>query len=166
MVINAITGVSGAGRALHEVFHFPNMNENIKAYKIAVHQHIPEIEQEIGGETLIQFTPHVAPLTRGIISTIVVRPSAPLDLDAIYECYADEPFVRVLGEDIFPDVNQVRGSNFCDFGWKMDERTGNLVIVSAIDNLIGGTAGMGIQCMNVAFGLDERCGLRLPGMAP
>jgi len=166
VVVNAISGVSGAGRALHEVFHFPAMNENVRAYKLAVHQHIPEIEQEIGGRVQVQFTPHVASHSRGILSTIVVRPSRAVDLDAVYACYENEPFVRVLGAGKIPDLNHVRASNFCDFGWVMDDRTGNLIIVSVIDNLVGGTAGMGIQCMNLAFGLDERTGLRLPGMAP
>lgn len=166
VVVNSVSGVSGAGRALHEVFHFPAMNENVRAYKLAVHQHVPEIEQEIGGRVQVQFTPHVASHSRGILSTIVVRPSRPVDLNAVYRCYEQEPFVRVLGEGRIPDLNHVRASNFCDFGWVTDDRTGNLVIVSVIDNLVGGTAGMGIQCMNVAFGLDERTGLRLPGMAP
>ncbi len=166
VVVNSVTGVSGGGRALNEVFHFPTMNENIKAYKLAVHQHIPEIEQEIGGGTLVQFTPHVAPLTRGILSTIAFRPSASIDPAQVFSCYDEEPFVRVLPEGQLPDINQVRGSNFCNLGWKMDERTGNLMVVSCIDNLVGGTAGMGIQCMNVRFGLEERAGLKLPGMAP
>jgi N-acetyl-gamma-glutamyl-phosphate reductase len=165
-VINSVTGVSGGGRAPNEVFHFPNMNENIKAYKLAVHQHIPEVEQELGSRWQVQFTPHVAPLTRGILSTIVLRPSREIDLAELYRCYDDEPFVRVLGEGNIPDINHVRGSNFCDLGWVRDGRTGNVVIVSVIDNLVGGTAGMGVQCMNIAFGLDERTGLRIPGMAP
>ncbi len=166
VVINSVSGVSGAGRKANDVFHFPNMNENVRAYKIATHQHIPEIEQELDFKAQVQFTPHVAPVTRGILSTIVLRPSQSLDVAALYRCYDAEPFVRVLGAGKIPDLNQVRGSNFCDIGWVEDVRTGNIVIVSVIDNLVGGTAGMGMQCMNVAFGLDERAGLRLPGMAP
>ena len=166
IVVNSVSGVSGAGRALHEVFHFPAMNENVRAYKLGIHQHVPEIEQELGGKYTVQFTPHVGSHTRGILSTICLRPSKPIDVAKLYECYADEPFVRVLGEGKIPDLNHIRGSNFCDIGWVSDKRTGNLMIVSVIDNLVGGTAGMGIQCMNVSFGLDERAGLRLPGMAP
>ncbi len=166
VVVNSVTGVSGGGRALAEVFHFPNMNENLKAYKVGIHQHIPEIEQELGFQATVQFTPHVAPLTRGILSTSVLRPTRDIDVAALYKCYDDEPFVRVLPEGQVPDINNVRASNFCDVGWVRDERTGNIVIVSAIDNLVGGTAGMGVQCMNVAFGLDERTGLNFPGMAP
>lgn len=166
VVVNSVSGVSGAGRKANDVFHFPNMNENVRAYKLAVHQHIPEIEQELDFKAQVQFTPHVAPVTRGILSTIVLRPSRAIDVAALYGCYEAEPFVRVLGEGKIPDLNHVRGSNFCDIGWVEDHRTGNIVIVSAIDNLVGGTAGMGMQCMNVAFGLDERTGLRLPGMSP
>lgn len=166
VIVNSVTGVSGGGRALNEVFHFPNMNENLKAYKIGVHQHIPEIEQELGFTAPVQFVPHVAPLTRGILSTSVLRPSRGIDVAELFKCYEEEPFVRVLPEGQVPDINNVRASNFCDIGWVRDERTGNIVIVSAIDNLVGGTAGMGVQCMNVGFGLDERTGLNFPGMAP
>ena len=166
VVVDAVTGVSGGGRALFEGFHFPTMNENLRAYKLTAHQHTPEIEQELGNKVLVQFTPHVAPLTRGILSTITLRPTRPMDVAELYVCYEDEPFVRVLPEGQMPDINHVRASNFCDIGWVMDNRTGNLLIVSAIDNLVGGTAGMGVQCLNIAFGLDERTGLRYAGMAP
>jgi len=166
VVVDAISGISGAGRALHEVFHFPEMNENVRAYKLGVHQHTPEIEQELGGDVMVQFTPHVGPYTRGILSTITFRPRKGLDVAACYERYADEPFLRVLGEGKLPEVRFVRGSNFCDFGWVMDKRTGNLIVVSAIDNLFGGTAGMAVQCMNIMFGLDETAGLNFGGMAP
>ena len=166
VVVNSVSGVSGAGKGLSDVFHFPAMNENVKAYKLGIHQHIPEIEQELGGNWMVQFTPHVAPVTRGILSTIVLRPSRDIDPASLLARYDNEPFVRVLPEGQIPDLNHVRGSNFCDMGFKRDERTGNIVLVSVIDNLCGGTAGMGIQCMNVAFGIDERAGLMLPGMAP
>lgn len=166
VIVDAISGVSGAGRSLHEIFHFPEMNENVRAYKLGVHQHTPEIEQELGGEVMVQFTPHVGPYTRGILSTITLRPLEGLDVAACYERYAKEPFLRVLGEGKLAEVRYVRGSNFCDFGWVMDKRTGNLIIVSAIDNLFGGTAGMAVQCMNIMFGLDETAGLSFGGMAP
>jgi len=166
IVIDSVSGVSGAGRSLNELFHFPNMNENMRAYRIGNHQHIPEIEQEIGGKYQVQFTPHVAPLTRGILTTITLRPSRKIDPGNIYKCYETEPFVRVLPEGQFPEINFVRNSNFCDIGWTYDTRTGNIIIVSAIDNLVGGTAGMGIQCLNVRFGYPEDTGLRFPGMMP
>lgn len=166
VVIDSISGISGAGKTPTEGFHFPEMNENLKAYKLAVHQHTPEIEQELLNKVTVQFTPHVAPLTRGILTTITVRPESLFDPAPFYERYAVEPFIRVLGEGRLPEIRYVRGSNFCDFGWVRDERTGNLLIVSAIDNLMGGTAGMAVQCLNLMFGLDETTGLRWGGMAP
>jgi len=166
VVVDAISGVSGAGRKLLEAFHFPEMNENLLAYKLGVHQHTPEIEQELGNKVMVQFSPHVGPYTRGILSTITARPSGDLDPASSYACYDDEPYVRVLGEGKLAQVGAVRGSNFCEFGWVRDQRTGNLIIVSAIDNLLGGTAGMAVQCLNIMFRLDERTGLNLAGMAP
>ncbi len=166
VVIDSISGISGAGKTPSEAFHFPEMNENLKAYKLGIHQHVPEIEQELLHKMTVQFTPHVAPLTRGILTTITLRPEQVFDPARYYERYADEPFVRVLGAGSLPEIRYVRASNFCDFGWHFDERTGNLLIVSAIDNLMGGTAGMAIQCMNIMFGLDETTGLRWGGMAP
>jgi N-acetyl-gamma-glutamyl-phosphate reductase len=164
IVIDSVSGVSGAGRTPKQNLHFPEMNDNVWAYKVSTHQHIPEIEQEIGG-ALVQFTPHVGPYTRGILSTITYRPSHDVNLDEVYAAYSEEPFVRVLGEGKLPDLSAVRASNFVDFGWVRDARTGNLVIVSAVDNLMGGTAGMAIQCMNLMFGLDERVGLTWGGLS-
>lgn len=166
VVVDAISGISGAGRGLNEAFHFPEMNENLKAYKLAVHQHVPEIEQEVQHRVMVQFTPHVAPITRGILTTITVRPREEFDPAPFFARYEAEPFVRVLGEGVLPEVKHVRGSNFCDIGWVRDKRTKNLLIVSAIDNLMGGTAGMAVQCMNLMFGQDETAGLMHAGMTP
>lgn len=166
VVIDSISGISGAGRSLNEAYHFPEMNENLRAYSIAVHRHAPEIEQELGNKVKVQFNPHVAPLTRGILTTITVHLKKTVNVAAAFARYANEPFVRVLPEGSLPEVKNVRGSNFCDIGWVHDARTGNLVIVSAIDNLVGGTAGMATQCLNLMYGLDERAGLRHAGMAP
>lgn len=165
VIVDSISGISGAGKSLNQNFHFPEMNENVRAYELGTHQHTPEMEQELDRKVQIQFSPHVGPFTRGILSTITVRPKNDIDIDAVYSVYNDEPYVRVLGKDNIPDLNQVHGTNFCDFGWVKDERTGNLIIVSAIDNLVGGTAGMAIQCMNLMFDLDETTGLRLGGMS-
>lgn len=165
IVIDSISGVSGAGRSLAQHYHFPEMNENVWTYKLGRHQHTPEVEQELDHVALVQFNPHVGPYTRGILSTITLRPGGPVDLHACYERYGDEPFVRVLGEGVIPDVTRVRATNFCDLGWVHDERTGNVIIVSAVDNLTGGTAGMAIQCMNLMFGLDETAGLHFGGMS-
>ena len=166
VVADAISGISGAGRSLAEAFHFPEMNENLKAYKLGVHQHVPEIEQELLHKLTIQFTPHVAPITRGILTTITVRPAQDFDPADYYGAYEAEPFVRVLGEGVLPEVKHVRASNFCDIGWVRDKRTGNLLIVSAIDNLMGGTAGMAVQCFNLMFGFAEATGLVQGGMTP
>ena len=166
VVADAISGISGAGRGLKEDFHFPEMNENLKAYKVGLHQHIPEIEQELQHQWQVQFTPHVAPLTRGILSTITVHLSELFDPADYYDCYRDEPFIRVLGENQLAEVKHVRASNFCDIGWVVDKRTKNLIIVCAIDNMMGGTAGMALQCLNLMFGLEETTGLLWGGMAP
>ncbi len=166
IVVDAISGISGAGRSLNDAFHFPEMNENLKAYKLAVHQHTPEIEQALDNRALVQFTAHVAPLTRGILTTITARLESIPSLRSVYACYEGEPFIRVLGEGVLPEAKYVRATNFCDFGWVKDDRTGNLIIVSAVDNLYGGTAGMAVQCLNLMFGLDECAGLVAGGMAP
>ena len=143
------------------------MNENVKAYKVGLHQHTPEIEQELLNKAIVQFTPHIGPYTRGILSTITVHLDEIFDpAPAFAKAYGDEPFVRVLGEGVLAETKYVRGSTFCDFGWVLDERTRNLVLVSAIDNLMGGTAGLAVQCMNIMFGLDEKTGLKYAGMAP
>jgi N-acetyl-gamma-glutamyl-phosphate reductase len=166
IVIDSISGITGAGRTPSETYHFPEINENLRAYNIGKHRHVPEIEQELGYKAMVQFTPHVAPLNRGILSTITVRMSEDVDMSAIYRCYENEAFVRILPEGTTPDIAPVRGTNFCDIGWVSDSRTGNVIIVSAIDNLCGGTAGMALQCMNIMFGMDETLGLGAGGMAP
>ena len=166
IVINSVSGISGAGRTPSEALHFPEMNENFKAYKVAVHQHIPEIEQALNNTWKVQYTPHVAPMNRGIHTTIVLRPTEAFDPADYYGDYANEPFIRVLGEGAAPEVKHVRGTNFIDFGWFHDRRTGNLLLLCAIDNLVGGTSGMAVQCMNLMFDLEETTGLLYGGLAP
>jgi N-acetyl-gamma-glutamyl-phosphate reductase len=166
IVADSISGTSGAGKSLSEALHFSEMNENVWAYKVGVHQHVPEMEQHLENKMMIQFTPHVGPYTRGILSTLTIRLKGSFDVAQCYDAYEAEPFVRVLGEGNLPQVKHVRASNFCDFGWVYDDRTSNLVVVSAIDNLVGGTAGMAVQCMNLMFGIDETSGLLSGGMTP
>jgi len=166
IVADSISGISGAGKSLSDSYHFPEMNENVRAYNLAAHRHTPEIEQELANKVMVQFNPHVGPYTRGILTTLTVRTAGEIPVDELYARYAEEPFVRVLGEGKLPEVKYVRGTNFCDIGWVMDKRTGNLIIVSAIDNLVGGTAGIAVQCMNLMFGHDETLGLQFGGMAP
>ncbi|MDR5659893.1 N-acetyl-gamma-glutamyl-phosphate reductase [Serpentinicella sp. ANB-PHB4] len=166
-IADSKSGVSGAGRTPSEGNLYALCNENMKAYGIGSHRHTPEIEQELskaaGGEMFIQFTPHLAPMTRGILSTIYVKNLKGLDYDAIKSVYSkyygEEPFVRILDKDVYPQTKAVYASNYCDIGFKVDERTKSIIIVSAIDNLVKGAAGQAIQNMNIMFGIDETEGL-------
>jgi N-acetyl-gamma-glutamyl-phosphate reductase len=172
--ITSLSGISGAGRSLREDYHFPETNENARAYRVGTHQHVPEMEQELGRigghDVQVMFVPHTIPMTRGIVTTAIV----PLEkhaneeaLDALYrDYYSDEPFVRVLAQGQYPEARNVRGSNFCDVAVTYDERTNRATALSAIDNLTKGTAGMAVQDMNILFGLDETCGLWFPPLSP
>ncbi|MDA8101325.1 MAG: N-acetyl-gamma-glutamyl-phosphate reductase [Nitrospiraceae bacterium] len=174
IVIDSKSGVSGAGRSPGLSYHFPEANEAFMAYKVGTHRHTPEIEQEIsrlaGSPVTLSFTPHLVPMNRGILTTIYANLLSPMDtgkLHAIYEeCYRSEPFVRVLPVGQFPNVRNVRGSNFCDLGVYADRRTGRAVIVTAIDNLVKGASGQAVQNMNLLMGLEETAGLRFAGLFP
>jgi N-acetyl-gamma-glutamyl-phosphate reductase len=174
IVIDSKSGVSGAGRSPSLAHHYPEVNEGFMAYKIGTHRHTPEIEQELsrlaGAAVTLSFTPHLAPMNRGILSTMyakLVRSTDTGALHALYrEFYRDEPFVRVLPPGQFPNVRNVRGSNFCDIGVYADGRTGRAVIVTAIDNLVKGASGQAIENMNIMTGLDEAAGLKFAGMFP
>lgn len=167
ITINALSGVSGAGRSASVDHSFTEINESVKAYKVGIHQHTPEIEsvcRDFGGkETVITFIPHLIPVTRGIYSTITVIPSAGTT-DALLEeqyrtYYSRAPFVRLLGNTV-PELKSVQHSNYIDIGWKLYERNNQLIIHSAIDNLVKGASGQAIQNMNLLFGFDETEGLR------
>ncbi len=168
IIIDAKSGVSGAGRAPKQPFHFPECTENFKAYRVASHQHIPEIEQELGRlagtEIKVSFTPHLVPMVRGILSTIYLkleRQKTEEELAGLYQnFYAGCPFVRVLDAPVLPETRLVRGSNYCDIALKMDRRTGRLIIVSAIDNLVKGASGQAVQNMNIMLDLAEDTGLK------
>ncbi|WP_130859404.1 N-acetyl-gamma-glutamyl-phosphate reductase [Gracilibacillus phocaeensis] len=167
IIIDAKTGVSGAGRGLSQNVHFSEMNENFRAYKIGEHKHIPEMEQtltETANEPVqIVFTPHIVPMTRGIMSTIYVdlkdSYTTKYVVDMYQAYYQEDPFVRVRKEGVFPSTKEVYGSNYCDIGLYADERTGKLIIVSVIDNLVKGAAGQAIQNMNIMYGWEEKTGL-------
>ncbi len=167
VVVDAKTGVSGAGRTPRQIFHFPECTENLQAYRVGRHQHTPEIEQllsSLSGEAVrITLTPHIVPMARGIFCTIYLRlrrSTAPDELDAAYrQFYKGRPFVRVLPQPCLPETRLVRGSNFCDLGICLDERSGSLIILSAIDNLVKGAAGQAVQNMNIMMGLPEEVGL-------
>jgi N-acetyl-gamma-glutamyl-phosphate reductase len=168
IIVDAKSGVTGAGRSAKVDNLYCEVNEGFKAYGVGgVHRHIPEIEQELsllaGKELAISFTPHLVPMDRGILSTIYTNPLgkvAASELITLYETFYDgEPFVRVLPEGSFPSTAHVRGSNFCDIGISVDERTGRVIVISAIDNLVKGTSGQAVQNMNLLCGLPETLGL-------
>jgi len=174
LVIDSKSGVTGAGRAAKLGSLYCEANEGFKAYGVASHRHTPEIEQtlsELAGEkVVVNFTPHLLPVNRGILSTIYA------DLDDSYELeplldlyrqmYADEPFVRVLPAGQLPNVAHVRGGNYCDIGVVVDRRTGRVIVVSVIDNLCKGAAGQAVQNMNLMCGLEENMGLKLLPVFP
>ena len=167
IIIDAKSGVSGAGRSLNLGTHFTECNESIKAYKIASHRHTPEIEQELSlfAEEPIQltFTPHLVPMNRGILVTAYGKLKKSLsygDIRSIYEkYYGKEQFIRLLPEGVYPETRWVKGSNYCDINFTIDERTGRIIVIGAIDNLIKGAAGQAVQNMNILFGWDEKTGL-------
>ncbi len=169
IIIDAKSGVTGAGRSLNLGTHFTECNESMKAYAIASHRHTPEIEEQLtsvsdsDSEVLITFTPHLVPMNRGILTTSYAKLKKKISYDevkAVYEkYYGDEYFVRLTKENILPETKWVKGSNFCDIGLKVDERTGRVVVVGAIDNMIKGAAGQAVQNMNIMFDIDEKSGL-------
>lgn len=174
VVIDAISGVSGAGRKPELPTHYSEANENLKAYGVATHRHTPEIEQELsllaGRDLTVTFTPHLAPLTRGILTTVTAtllsRRAAAEILEAFRAYYRTSAFVRVLEEGQLPETKQVLHSNLCDIGVVVDPRTGRVIVVTAIDNLVKGASGQAVQCFNLMAGLDERAGLWMPGLFP
>ncbi len=174
LICDSKTGVSGAGKKPSPTFHYPARYEAMNAYKISGHQHVYEIERELsqiaGEEIRITFTPHVVPLTRGILSTIYAQVKSGLNIKSIQEAYRsyyrDEAFVRIYGPERTLVSTDVRGSNFCNISLNMDERTGRLIVVSLIDNLVKGQAGSAVQNMNILFGLGETAGLLRPPQYP
>lgn len=167
-VVDAKSGVSGAGRSRKETdFLLGELEGGFKAYGVTGHRHTPEIEQELG--RVVRFTPHLLPFARGIHATchVPLRPGADRAevLQAWFEAYRDEPFVRIRGEG-WPSTKEVRGTNACVLAAAFDERTGHAVLVSVIDNLVKGAAGQAVQNLNLMFGLDETAGLPTFGVWP
>jgi len=165
IVINSYSGVSGAGRKVAEDFIYCERNESMKGYGMPRHRHLSEIEEQLGAaassEVIVQFSPHLAPMSRGIATTIIARAKG--TLDAVYstwnEAYADKPFVSVLPSGTFPDTKHVTGTNRADISAVYDPRTGNFVITSVIDNLLKGASGQAVQILNLKFGFEETAGL-------
>ncbi len=165
IIIDAKSGVSGAGRSVNLGVHFNEVNESIKAYKLASHRHTPEIEQElsVSRKLHVTFTPHLVPMNRGILATCYAKLKTNLSYNAVKEIYnkyyENEYFIRMTKKGVFPETKWVKGSNFFDLGFTIDERTGTIIVVGAIDNLVKGAAGQAVQNMNLLFGLDEKTGL-------
>ncbi len=167
MIVDAKSGVSGAGRGLSRGIHFSEVNDNFKAYKVGTHKHIPEIEQIISGldgkTHIIQMVPHLVPMTRGILSSIYIDLDEEVTYEEIYslyqEAYGNQPFIRICDEGRYPETKHVYGTNFCDISFYIDERTKKLVIFSVIDNLMKGASGQAIQNLNVMMGWEQDLGL-------
>ena len=160
VVIDAKSGISGAGRAPSDRTHFSENHGSVAAYGVLNHRHVAEMEQSLG--TTITFVPHLVPLDRGILETIYVKVAGGTTAeridDAFHDAFATEPFVRLTG-DALPEIKHVAWTNFCDIGWRFEAGSRRLVIVACIDNLVKGAAGQALQNFNVAFGFDERTGL-------
>ncbi|MFZ7104452.1 MAG: N-acetyl-gamma-glutamyl-phosphate reductase [Peptococcaceae bacterium] len=174
LIMDSKSGISGAGKSLTQQSHYPDMNDNLLAYKVGSHRHTPEIEQELSAlnsdKIKINFTPHLIPMTRGILSTIYTEAGRAFSLqelqDIYKEYYLDCPFIRIRDINTLPQTKWVLGSNFCDIAPVYDQRTGRVLIISAIDNLVKGASGQAVQNMNIMFGLEETTGLMVPGMYP
>ncbi|HDQ14449.1 MAG TPA: N-acetyl-gamma-glutamyl-phosphate reductase [Sediminispirochaeta sp.] len=178
IIIDAKSGVSGAGRKAVQALHFAEVNESIKAYKVGDHRHTPEIETYLGEvastKVTVQFTPHLVPMNRGILTSAYLRPESgrasgydDSKLQELYRSfYPGEPFVRILPPKVYPETRWVRGSNYIDIGIRWDQRTGNIMVLGAIDNLVKGAAGQAVQNMNIRFKLPEAMGLESPPLFP
>jgi len=174
LIADSKSGVSGAGRGVSLAVHYCEVNEGFKAYKVAEHRHTPEIEQELsllaGTSLRINFTPHLVPMSRGILSTVYASVEAGVSAQRIDEAfhafYSGASFVRLCGKGEFPSTLQVRGSNHCDLGWRYDARTERVIVVSVIDNLTRGASGQAVCNMNLMCGFPEETGLSAPPWQP
>ena len=174
IIIDSKSGVTGAGRKADIAVSFCEVNEGFKAYGIGTHRHTAEIEQELslaaGNKIKVNFTPHLLPVDRGILTTVYARLSKKTDTSSVLniykKMYKDEPFVSVLEEGTFPNIKDVRGTNFCHIGIKVVPRTNTLIIVSVIDNLVKGASGQAVHNMNIMMGFDETAGLESPALFP
>jgi N-acetyl-gamma-glutamyl-phosphate reductase len=174
IIIDAKSGVSGAGRSLNLATHFTECNESIKAYKVMSHRHTPEIEQELseinGSDINILFTPHLVPMNRGILCTCYGNLKEQFNFDEIKQVfekyYSKENFIRLKKKGVLPETRWVKGSNYCDIGFTIDKKASKIIIIGAIDNLIKGAAGQAVQNMNIMFNLEETMGLKSIPMFP
>ena len=170
IIVDSKSGVSGAGRSANIATLFTEVNESFKAYNILKHRHTPEIKQEIdklsNSNINLVFTPHLLPINRGILSTIYldakIKTTEKEIIEMYKEFYKDSPFVRVIEE--LPEIKNIKNTNICEISIRYDEENGNIVVISAIDNLIKGAGGQGVQSMNIMFGFDEMEGLEFLSM--
>ena len=174
IIVDAKSGTSGAGRSAKVPNLFCEVNENIKAYGVTTHRHTPEIEEQLGyaakEEVLINFTPHLVPMQRGILVTAYADLTKEVsygEVKAVYDkYYKKEQFIRVLDKDVCPETRWVEGSNYVDVNFKIDERTNRIIMMGALDNLVKGAAGQAVQNMNLVFGMPENLGLTQIPMFP
>lgn len=179
LIVDAKSGTSGAGRGAKVNNLYCEVNENMKAYSIASHRHTPEIEEQLGyaagRKITVSFTPHLVPMNRGILATeyasLIKNPDGSYPdaekIRSVYEkYYGGEKFIRLLEQGVFPETKWVEGSNYVDINFKIDERTGRIIMLGALDNLVKGAAGQAVQNMNLMFGLAESEGLELVPLFP
>jgi len=175
IIADSLSGVSGAGRSVNTDFLYTECNESARPYGIPKHRHLSEIEQELSlaadAQVTIQFSPHLIPINRGILTTLYLAPTQHFETEAeesalakqITHClgtaYGDEPFVRLLPPDTLPDTKHVAHTNYLDLAWQLDRRTGRLIMTSALDNLVKGASGQAVQSLNLLCGFDETAGL-------
>ncbi|MCL4475579.1 MAG: N-acetyl-gamma-glutamyl-phosphate reductase [Nitrospirae bacterium] len=174
IVIDSKSGASGAGRQSEVSFSYCEVNEGFKAYSVASHRHTPEIEQELsavaGKGVRVNFTPHLVPMDRGILTTVYAQLAKSMEGKGIHEiyrtAYGKEPFTRVLEMGKFPNVKNVRGTNLCELGVAVNKRTGTLIVIAAIDNLVKGASGQAVHNMNIMMGFDEKEALNAIALFP
>ena len=167
IIADSLSGVSGAGRKAEIDYLFCECNESVRPYGVPKHRHLSEIEEQLslaaGTKVVIQFTPHLIPVNRGILTTLYLTPEKSTDVQKISACYkkayGDEPFVRLLEGKALPDTKNVVGTNVCEIAWRLDPRTGRLIVMSAEDNLVKGASGQAVQSMNILCGWPETAGL-------
>ncbi len=171
IVVDSKSGVSGAGRSLSLTAHFCEVTESFKAYKVAAHRHNPEMDEKLfeaaGQPVHVTFVPHLVPMSRGMLTTIYATLTNAVTAEDVGTClqkyYRGRPFVRLCSNTALPDTRNVRNTNFCDIGWRVDAAAGRLILISAIDNLVKGAAGQAMQNMNIMFGQPEQTGFGLVG---
>ena len=167
IIADSLSGVSGPGRKAEVDYLFCECNESVRPYGVPKHRHLSEIEEQLslaaGTAVTIQFTPHLIPVNRGILTTLYLEPAAKLEPEAIAQCYAKayehEPFVRLLQGKALPDSKNVVGTNVCEMAWRLDPRTGRLIVMSAEDNIVKGASGQAVQSLNLLCGWPETAGL-------